>query len=412
MTIGKPLRQVLAHSAFRRLWLGQIASQFGDRLTQLMLIAVAGTRFPGSTLALSKVMAWTVIPAFLVSPFAGAFVDRWDRRRTMLVCDLARSVCVTALPIVAGWPQLTPTYGLVFLLFAIACFFLPARLALTPSLVAPGELVAANSLMTTSGMIASAVSWLAGGFLVERMGLVGSALTAMASYLGSALCIARLHPPPPSPAAPPRPWALLAEVREGFQCTVRQPHARFVLGVLFLVMGTGGAVFVVTTVLLQQALGSITRDLGVFGVTLALGLFLGTVGYGRFGSTWRKPVLIAACLVTIGGALLGFAWGVGMARRWAAGGVSSILFGMGVAPIGIAVNTMIHEFVHDRLRGRVFSIMGIVMNAALLIGLWLAGAVAECVTPFQTLVAIGAALIAVGVLGLLRCVDSTMRAAL
>ena len=96
---------LLGQRNFRWLWIGQICSQLGDRLTQMILIAIVGARAPGSTLALSTMMAWTVFPAFVVSPLAGAYVDRWDRRRVMVVCDLARGALVLAFPLLVARPE-------------------------------------------------------------------------------------------------------------------------------------------------------------------------------------------------------------------------------------------------------------------------------------------------------------------
>lgn len=396
-------RTLLGQPNFRWLWIGQICSQLGDRLTQMILIAIVGARAPGSTLALSTMMAWTVIPAFVVSPLAGACVDRWDRRRTMLVCDLARGAVVLTLPILAAKAAMAPTYLLVFLLFAIACFFLPARLALMPALVDARTLVAANSLMTTSGMIGATTSMLAGGLLVEHWGVAASCGMAAASYLASAACVLGVRPPPaPAPPPPPRSLTLFSEIREGVVYAFGQPHAQFVLGVLFLLTGASGAIFVVATVIVQQALGSVTRDLGIYSVTVGLGLFLGTVAYGRLGQRWHKPSMILWCLTTSGLCLLGFAWGVGGQHlRWA-GWVATVALGLVVAPIGSAVNAMIHELVQGRLWGRVFSAMGIVMNAALLLGLWGAGVAAERITPLGTLVVVSGFLVLAGLVGLLR----------
>ena len=111
-------RTLLAKRDFRCLWLGQMCSQLGDRTTQTALIAIAGLWFPGSASALARVMACTVVPAFLVGPFAGACVDRWDRRRTMMVCDVARAACVMALPAVLSGPSFLPACGVILALFS------------------------------------------------------------------------------------------------------------------------------------------------------------------------------------------------------------------------------------------------------------------------------------------------------
>lgn len=393
-------RDLLAQEDFRRLWIGQVCSQLGDRLTQMILIAVVAGRFPGSPLALAKIMACTLIPSFLVSPFAGAYVDRWDRRRTMLVCDLGRALCVAALPVVVAWPTMPPVYALVLLLFAIACFFFPARLALLPALVPPGALVAANSLLTTSGMVAATMSVLIGGLLVEQIGVAASCAVAAGSYLSSAGCILLIRHRAVPMAITPRPWALLREIWEGIAYVLGRRHAQFVLGILFLMMGSAGATFVVTTILVQQAMGTVTQDIGLLSAALSVGLFLGTVLYGRLGQSWDKPSLLLACVAASGAALTAFATAIGVRHAWGAGLVTAALLGMAVAPIGIAVNTMIHELVHGRLWGRIFSAMGIVMNAALLTGLASAGLVAERVTPLVTLWVVGGSLVMVGIVGL------------
>lgn len=392
---------LLARPDVRWLWIGQVCSQLSDRLTQLILIALVAARAPGSSLALAKIMACTILPAFLVSPLAGALVDRWDRRGTMLVCDLARAAAVLLLPVAAHGAGMPALYALVGVLFGIACFFLPARQALLPALAPAEALVAANSLMTTSGMIAATMSVLVGGILVEQVGIGAGCLAAAASYLGSAGCILAIRARPA--AAAPRPrvaWTgLVREIGEGLRYAFGQPHAQFVLGTLSLVVGAAGAVVIIATVLVQQALGSVTQDLGVFSVTLGLGLFLGAVAYGRIGHRWSKSRVAVAGLVGSGASLGVLAVGVGAWHSWAAGWAATTALGVCVAPIGIAVNAMIHELVADRLQGRVFSAMGIVMNAALLLGLGAAGITADRLSPRVALQLVSLLLVVGGGIG-------------
>ena len=87
-------REMLKNRNFFLLWIGQIISQFGERLNQMALIALVFKRAPGSTFELAKLMAITIIPVFLIGPIAGIYVDRWNRRRTMFICDLIRSALI------------------------------------------------------------------------------------------------------------------------------------------------------------------------------------------------------------------------------------------------------------------------------------------------------------------------------
>jgi len=75
-------RKLFKNPDFFLLWLGQIISQLGDRLSQMALIGLVYGR-DGTSIQFAKILSFTIIPVFLIGPFAGAFVDKWDRRKTM-----------------------------------------------------------------------------------------------------------------------------------------------------------------------------------------------------------------------------------------------------------------------------------------------------------------------------------------
>ena len=75
---------------FTFLWFAQVIANFGDRVSQMALIALVWRRAPGSSLELAKVMSFTIIPVFVIGPVAGAWVDRWDKRDVMIISDILR----------------------------------------------------------------------------------------------------------------------------------------------------------------------------------------------------------------------------------------------------------------------------------------------------------------------------------
>ena len=148
-------REVLKNRNFFLLWIGQIISQFGDRLNQMALIALIYARAPGSSIQLAKTFSFTIIPVFLVGPFASSYVDRWDRRRTMIFCDLLRFALVIFIALfLVRLQSLWPIYLVIFLSFSASRFFVPAKLAIIPDLVSSEKLLLANSLASTTAMIA------------------------------------------------------------------------------------------------------------------------------------------------------------------------------------------------------------------------------------------------------------------
>ena len=161
-------REVLKNRNFFLLWLGQIISQFGDRLGQMALIALVYLRTPGSPLGIAKIFSFTIIPVFLIGPIAGVYVDRWDRRRTMYVCDFLRALLLLSIPLFLFYTKnLFFIYFIIFIAFSLGRFFVPAKLSIVPELVVKKDLLIANSLVNTTGMIAAILGFGVSGVLVE-----------------------------------------------------------------------------------------------------------------------------------------------------------------------------------------------------------------------------------------------------
>ena len=384
-------REVLRERNFFLLWLGQIISQFGDRLNQMALIAIVYYKKPDSPFELAKFFSFTVIPSFIVSPIAGAFIDRWDKKKTMITCDIMRGLVVLVIP--AAFLDLTPSfpiYTAVFLIFAVSCFFLPARLAMIPDLVSKDKLLVANSLFTVTGMIGAIFWFVVGGILVEMLKLRGALYLNSVIYFFSALAIVfiavkKSRSEPAQDAGKPInlekivKTSLFQEIKDGFNYLRRHKEARFAFNVLFILMAGVGASYAVVIVFIQQAMGSVTRDLGLLGFFLGVGFFIGSVLYGKFGHGLPKSKTIFGCLVAAGLAMLFFT----VLLKWThsfifASAVAAVL-GIAIAPIGISTNTLIHEVTYEHMRGRVFSSLGIVMNFAFLVFMLIASKLAESI---------------------------------
>lgn len=372
------MKTLLKDKNFRLLWLGQLSSQFGDRLTQLVLVALVAMRSSGSTLSLAKVLVVTSLPALLVNPFAGAYVDRWNRKRTMMTCDFIRAAAILSLPWVATAPSQVPLYATVFILFAVAAFFVPARLAMIPDLVEAQKLLQANTLFTSSGMIGSTAIVLAGALMVEWIGAYRSCWVNAASYLASAIFIApivlkekKAHPHEESAGR------ILHEIAEGIQALWKNRRTRHVAGLLAFLMGGAGASVVVGTVLVQKSLGTITKDLGFLSLWIGIGMLVGTLLYGKWGTAWPRRTILGAAFLGCGFSLWAFIAAVAGLRSGAAASAATMFLGVFLAPVGIVTNTLVHEGHPERLHGRIFSSLGVVVNLALVVSMLTAGWLVE-----------------------------------
>src|SRR5437868_2277902 len=164
---------VLHNTGFRNLWLGQIISQVGDYFAILATLVVVGgfSNDPQSTtLSISGVLIASALPRLLFGMLAGVFVDRWDRRRTMLTSDALRAA-VTLLMIPAFLSKnLLLLYALSFVMSSVGTFFNPAKTALIPKLVRTEDLTSANALSQTSQMLATLVGPAIAGLVFKLAG--------------------------------------------------------------------------------------------------------------------------------------------------------------------------------------------------------------------------------------------------
>ncbi|MDD5073041.1 MAG: MFS transporter [Candidatus Omnitrophica bacterium] len=401
-------REVLSERNFFLLWVGQIISQFGDRLNQMALIAIVYSRAPGSPFELAKFFSFTIIPSFFVSPIAGAFIDRWDRKRTMIGCDILRGLIVLVIPVAfLGLTPTFPIYTAVFLIFAVSCFFLPARLAIIPDLVSKEKLLVANSLFTVTSMIGAIFWFVIGGLLVEFLKVKGGLYLNSFVYLMSAAAIVFItgHRRQQKKAEGSVDiekiieTSIVREIKDGAKYLAAHSEARFAFRMLFVLMAGAGAAYAVVIVFIQDAMGSMTRDLSLLGFFLGAGFFIGSVAYGKLGHRFSKAKSIFACLILCGISICAFTAVLKGTRSFLGASVVAMILGIAMAPIGISTNTLIHEMVDEKMRGRIFSSLGIAMNLAFLIFMLGAAKLAERVDSGWILYGVSVFYVISGILG-------------
>ena len=199
MAEAAPPRPLLAQRNFASLWWGQLISILGERLTYLALggLLLEHTdrgRDPIYATLLAVLGNVMVAPVLLFSPFTGAWVDRWNLRRVLIWSDLLRAVIVFALPPLYRLTDLAVVpMALVFLLFTCNVFFLPAKSAITPEIVPPRQLLAANSLLAAAGIVATAIGALAGGWVVDHWGWPAALRIDAVTYAVSVISLAMIR---------------------------------------------------------------------------------------------------------------------------------------------------------------------------------------------------------------------------
>jgi MFS family permease len=404
-------RDVLKNRNFFFLWLGQIISQLGDRLDQMALIGFVYLRAPGSTMEIAKILSFTIIPVFLIGPIAGVYVDRWDRRRTMYVCDFLRAALVLTIPLFLFYTKnLAWIYLIIFVVFSIGRFFVPAKLSIVPDLVDKKDLLMANSLVNTTGMIAAILGFGISGLVVEWLGPKSGFYLDSLSFLISGTLIFLIVKKAASSVSIKTvskeiveviKKSVFQEIKEGILYFVKKKDITFTAWIIFTLWSALGAVYVVLIAFVQKTLHSATRDLGLMIMFLGTGLFVGSLAYGRFGQRLSHYKTIFISLVLSGIMLVVFAITLHRYPYFLTAAALAFVLGFFIAPIMIAVNTIIHRVSDNGMMGKIFSSLEIVMHLGFLLFMLISSLLAEIFSHLYILIIVGCLL---GVLGVINLV--------
>jgi MFS family permease len=340
---------------FARLWAAKAVSHVGDGAALVALVIyVQQTQQTG--VAVSALLLADTLPT-LLGPMAGALVDRVEQRRLMLGAQAGQAV------LYAGMAALLPPFPVLLVLVAaaslLATVFAPAGRSVVPALVAPRELVRANSWMgmalTLQGTIGPAV----GGLLIAVAGIRGALWGNALSFVVSAALVGGLPALPPEPAATER-VGLLKSTGEGLTYALRHRVARALViglgfGVMFAAVDDVALVFLAREDLRAGALGY-----GILVSVYGLGFALGSFALMRSRASGAAAAFTVGLLLTGAGGLL-----TGLAPVLGVAALAQAVAGSGNGLEVVATDTLVQRSVPRSHRGRVF---GVVIAATLLGG--------------------------------------------
>jgi Na+/melibiose symporter-like transporter len=388
----------LRHRDFALLWTAGLISVAGD-FALLIALPLHAYALTGSAVATGGVFAASLLPQVLFGSVAGVFVDRWDRKRTMVAADLLRAALL--LPLLAvGSPDLLWLLYLVRAATGVGgLIFDPAESALLPRLVGEERLVTANALNALNNNIGRLVGPVAGGLLYAAGGLPAVVIVDAASFALSAALIMAIR----ANARPERegesadgasPWARMAmEWRAGLRL-VSQDRA---LRTIFIATGFGllgeGTFSVGFTPLVIDVLEGGAAGAGILSSAQAIGGLLAGVLVARAALKLSPRLLLAGGMIGLGLTDLGVANAGLLAppgpAAMAVGSTFMLLAGFPVVSAFAARDGLLQTLTADAFRGRVFGALGAIQGLAILVGLTL-GAVAIDAIGVVPVVSLGA----------------------
>jgi hypothetical protein len=373
---GPSYRRVLAQRSFLVLWLSQLISQSGDFVFAVALIWLV-LEVTGSLVAVTIVFAATIVPGVLVGPFLGVYVDRWDRRRALVLTNVVEGLLVAVLAafVLGHTVDLVVVVAVVLCLGAGASIVRAATNALVPQVVGAADLAPANALNAFSGSFNQVVGYTAGGVVVALTGPVLPIEYDALTFFVAALLVAGLARQlgrPPGAAAPVGGFA--GELAEGLRF-LRSEGALVELLLLGMVVNFfGNAVFALFAPYAKLVLGAGAAGYGLLNAAIAAGAIGGAFAVGRLDT--RRT---AGRFVLGGGCAIGFAV-VGLARPFPAALAVAVVLGAILSVTNLPISILFQAKVPGRLLGRVGSASGALILAAGPIGALLAGPLAEALS--------------------------------
>ncbi|MDE2223621.1 MAG: MFS transporter [Candidatus Omnitrophica bacterium] len=399
---------------FFRFWFAQLITQFGDRVFQMALVALITALYPGSVMAMSIVFLFAIVPAFIIGPIAGVYIDRWDRRTVLFISYFIQGVLVLlAAFYLIHLPVIWPMYAVVFIISSLGRFYIPAKMAFIPEIVRKDDLHVANSLSTITGMIAGGLGVLLGSWIVERTGYFAGFCWDGICYVFSAALVMTItalhHRLPDRQAIITRTREIIQveksvwhEISDGIRYIRSQPEIKFMFWMMAILLAAVGAIYVVIIVFIQQAFHSVTKDLGILAVSLVVGSFLGSLAYGKWGKKIASEVVMFWSLILGGALTILFVTTVDATHsRWAALGLSFIL-GFVVGPDMVAPFALINKICAMEMSGKVFAALEFVVYLAFLLAMMVSSVLSWYIPRIWILIAVGGIFMVVGFIGLAR----------
>jgi MFS family permease len=392
---------------WRALWLGQAVSLTGDNVfdvTVLLWVAtVLAKGQPWAPAAASGVLIAEAVPILAVGPLAGVWVDRWDRRRTMLGADACRTAAIASLLAVPALGARLAPAGAIAAVYAVvavesccAQFFNPSRLAVLGAVVRPAERARASGLLQATSSGAAIAGPPLAAPLLFGAGPTWALIIDAASFAVSFAAIWSIRLPRARQPARSRP-RFRAEFRTGLRFFAgSRVLVALSAGVVVATLGTG-ALNTLEVFFLTGDLHAAPRWLGTLYAAVGAGAVAGALLAGGIAGRVGAARLLRLGLVVGGLGLLGYSRVTSLPVAIPVLGLVGVAFGV----VNAAVPPLLLAAIPPPLIGRVMAVFNPVQQLANVVSMAAAGVLAG-VLPVRTIFGVSALLVIAAGLALIR----------
>lgn len=289
------------HHDFRQLWIGDTVSQLGTQLSGLAIPVLAVTVLGADEREMGWLTAAETAAFLLVGLPAGAWVDRWRKRRVLLAGDLARALLLATLPVAWALDALTlwQLYVVALLAGVATVFFDVAYQSYLPELVDGQQMVDGNAKLQASQTVAMVAGPAIGGQLLRVMSAPALVAVDALSFVVSAFFVARIRRrTEPPPKASRRP--LRVEIGEGLSFVLRHPLLSRIAACTSLSNFFSAITSTLLVLYVLRTLDLGTGAVGVVFTTAACGGLLGALVATRLADLVGEGRIIPVSIVVSG----------------------------------------------------------------------------------------------------------------
>ncbi len=378
---------VLRQRNFGLLWVGQIISMVGDWV--LFVVLPFYIYFmTGSTLATGIMFIVQTLPRLFFGSVAGVFVDRWNRKYTMVIVNLIQALILVPLFLVRSQDLIWIIYICAFADSLVSQFFIPAQSAIIPMLVEEKDLLPANSLNSMSQELTRLVGPSLGGLLFGLLG-VGSVITLdIISFIFSAGLVILIVVParpitekqerqPASSSAGNMVKNSLVKVWHEWRAGMRLVRKVQLVSAIFIIIGFAmvgeGIIEVLFAPYVERILHGTPLELGWLMSAQAIGGILGSLAIPRLSKIIRPGRLMGICGLTFSIVIVILA----LIPVLPVILLLIIFAGAGAVGFFIPMLTLLQTNVANEYQGRIFGALSAIQAIAMLIGMGMASGLGD-----------------------------------
>jgi DHA3 family macrolide efflux protein-like MFS transporter len=358
---------VFRHRNFSLMWTGQLVSTIGSALTSLAASIMVYRQTGGSALSVGLMLMATAAPSLLVGLVAGVFVDRFDRKRIMMIADLLRAVLVFMIPFLAN-TNIVWLYVIVVLTSAVGQFFDPAYESVLPEVAPDEELAAANSLIAISTFGSTAVGFAAAG-LIAKFDIAYAFYLDAVSFLFSAGCVLLLRVRKLETSDETSINVVFTNLKSGLSYLTKNPALRSIFLLAVPVAVSFGLANSLLLPFATRALGATEFEYGLQEGLTSVGFVVASLLMAGYMNRWREGQWMVVGLLGTGLAALVYA----LLHSVVLAISVQMLSGFMNAPYSIARRLLVQRNTVAEMRGRVSSAFFVASNAFFLVGMAAAG---------------------------------------